>query len=535
MVIRVFRRVCPVLFCAGLLIVAVGTVPAQDSLLTHIGSSISYISGSTFYIGAGRQRGLVAGDTLVVLRGGRPAAKASISAVSGSSSAAQLITAGESVSVGDSVFIVKYLASPERTVTDNRATFGLRGQRIESEGPAVHGRVGVQFVGAGPTGGSWNFAQPSLLIRLQIGRLFGEGLSFSMYGRSTYDLVPISQRTPEGRRLDLRMYEMNLSYDNPASWYGMSLGRLNPRYIIGIGTVDGAQFTVRRGNLVAGVLGGSQPDYRTSYVDPERQKFAGFINVSWGSGDFGPGDITFAYGQQLYKGRLDRDFLYMQSTLTLGSRLYLYQSAEVDLHRLDNAGMRVHVLDLTNGFATLTFQATDWLNVNAGFDATQPISFLESMGPDTLLKKETQGGLRGGINIRLPWQIVLFGTASYRFKTASFGSAESFGGGFRLSDIGGTGFNAGAQYLKTRGLYTEGNDIAVNIDRWISGLASVSVRFDRYSYMWAGSDGTAVASTLSGNLMLTPWKSLYLMMGVDRVWDPTLGSVRVLAEVGVHF
>jgi len=535
MVIRVFGRVCQVLISAGLLMVVVGTAPAQDSVFTRIGSRVSYISGSTFYFGAGRQRGLAAGDTAVVLRGGRSAVKAVISAVSGSSSAAQLITAGETVSVGDSVLVVKFLATPKHTVATGTSQLGVPARGNQSEGALVHGRVGMQFVGAGPTSGSWNFAQPSLLVRLQIGRLFGEGFSFSMFGRSTYDLGPISQRAIEGRRLDVRMYEMNLSYDNPASWYGMSLGRLNPRYVYGLGTVDGAQFTARQGNIVAGILGGSQPDYRTSNVDPERQKFAGFINLSWGSGDFGPGDITLAYGQQLYKGKLDRDFLYLQSSMTLASRLYLFQSAEVDLHRLDNAGTRVHVLDLTNGFVTVTFQAADWLSINGGFDATRPITLLESMGPDTLLKKETQEGLRGGINIRLPWQVMLFGTATYRFRTASFGNAESFGGGFRLGDIGGIGLNLGAQYLKTRGLYTEGNDIAVNIDRWISGFASASVRFDRYTYMWAGSEGAAVASTLSGNLMLTPWKSLYVMLGTDRIWDPTLGSLRVLAEIGVHF
>jgi hypothetical protein len=521
------------LFLIAGLTASLHSLQAQQPFRTRIGSTISYISGSTIYIAAGRQRGLAVGDTAVVWQKGIPGPRAVIAAVSSSSSSAQLTGVGQPVSIGDSVVVEKSVLPEESLVQSTTTSMGPR-TVTGMTGPTVHGRAAVQFVGGGPTNGSWTFAQPSVLLHLQIERLFGEGFSFLMYGRSTYDMSQSYQWAPGGRRLNLRMYEMSLTYDNPSSWYGMSAGRLLPRYVYGLGATDGVQATARKGNVVAGFVGGSQPDYRTSGVDPERQKIAAFVNIGWGGDLFGPGDITFAYGQQMYKGRLDRDFLYTQSSLSIASRLYLYQSTELDLHKLDS-GVRVHTLQLTNSFVTLNYVATDWLSVNGGMDATRPLTLLASETPDSLLNKDLQKGVRGGVNIRLPWHIVAFGTANHRFATSSISSSESYGGGFRLSDIGGSGFNTGIQVLRTRSLYTQGNDLAANLDRWIGGILSASLRFDRYEYRQTSSEIKTTVSTLSGNFTLMPGRTWYMVGGVDRVWEGVNNSFRVFAEIGYHF
>jgi hypothetical protein len=334
--------------------------------------------------------------------------------------------------------------------------------------------------------------------------------------------------------MNLRMYEMSLTFDKPTSWYGLSAGRLMPRYVYGLGATDGVQATVKKGNVVAGFVGGSQPDYRTSGMDPERQKFAGFVNIRWEGETFGPGDISLAYGQQLFRGRLDRDFLYTQSSFSIASRFYLYQSTELDLHKLDS-GTRVRTMELTNSFFTLGYMATDWLTINGGFDATRPLTLLASETPDSLLSKDLQKGLRGGFNLRLPLRIVLFGTANHRFKTPSIGSSESFGGGFRVSDVARSGFNTGLQVLHTRSLYTDGNDIAASLDRWVAGLVTVSLRYDRYDYHRSGSGDKTVISTLSGNFTVTPSRAWYMVTGVDRVWEAQNNNLRVFAEIGYHF
>jgi hypothetical protein len=526
------RHSCGLLFLmAGLAAVLHGQ-PFQPPR-TRIQSTVSYISGSTLYIAAGKLKGLAAGDTAVVWQRGIPGARAIIAAVSSNSSSAQLAGVGGKVSVGDTIVVEKVLIPEESSAKNETGSYrpSITGA---STGSLVHGRAAVQFVGAGPTHGTWTLLQPALLLRLQVDRPFGEGTSFLIDGRSTYDMSQSYQWAPGGRRMNLRMYEMSMTFDKPTSWYGMSAGRLMPRYVYGLGATDGVQATVKNGNVVAGFVGGTQPDYRTSGVDPERQKFAGFVNIRWEGETFGPGDISFAYGQQLYRGRLDRDFLYTQSSFSVASRLFLYQSTELDLHKLDS-GVRVRTLELTNSFFTLSYMATDWLSINGGFDATRPLTLLASETPDSLLSKDLQKGLRGGFNVRLPLRMVLFGTANHRFKTASIGSSESFGGGLRVSDVAGSGFNTGFQLLHTRSVYTDGDDIAATLDRWVAGLVTISLRYDRYNYLQNISGAKTVISTLSGNFTFMPGRTWYMVTGIDRVWEAENNNLRVFAEIGYHF
>ena len=506
---------------------------AQQPSRTRIQSTVSYISGSTIYIAAGKLKGLAVGDTAVVVQRGIPGPRAVVGAVSSNSSSAQLAGPGEKVTVGDTIIIEKALL-PEELLVKSEVKTPRPFVAGTPTNPLVQGRAAVQFVGAGPTRGSWTLLQPAVLLRLQIDRLFGDGTSLLFDGRSTYDMSESYQWAPGGRRMNLRVYEMSLTFDKPTSWYGMSAGRLMPRYVYGLGATDGVQATVKKGNIVAGFVGGSQPDYRTSGVDPERQKFAGFVNIRWEGETFGPGDISLAYGQQLYRGRLDRDFLYTQSSLSIASRLYLYQSTELDLHKLDS-GIRARTMELTNSFFTLSYMATDWLSINGGFDATRPLMLLASETPDSLLSKDLQKGLRGGFNLRLPLRIILFGIANHRFKTSSIGSSESFGGGLRVSDVAGSGFNTGFQVLHSRSLYTGGNDIAVSLDRWVAGLVTVSLRYDRYGYRQTFSGAETVVSTLSGNFTVMPGRTWYMITGVDRVWEAQNNNLRVFAEIGYHF
>jgi hypothetical protein len=192
-------------------------------------------------------------------------------------------------------------------------------------------------------------------------------------------------------------------------------------------------------------------------------------------------------------------------------------------------------MELTNSFFTLSYMATDWLSINGGFDATRPLMLLASETPDSLLSKDLQKGLRGGFNLRLPLRIILFGIANHRFKTSSIGSSESFGGGLRVSDVAGSGFNTGFQVLHSRSLYTGGNDIAVSLDRWVAGLVTVSLRYDRYGYRQTFSGAETVVSTLSGNFTVMPGRTWYMITGVDRVWEAQNNNLRVFAEIGYHF
>ena len=56
-----------------------------------------------------------------------------------------------------------------------------------------------------------------------------------------------------------------------------------------------------------------------------------FLNYHSGSDFFHQYDGTIAYGLQMVGGAIDRNFLYLQNSLSLESDLYLYETTEIDM------------------------------------------------------------------------------------------------------------------------------------------------------------------------------------------------------------
>jgi len=509
----------------------------QDMPAARIAGVVSYISGSNFYVDAGREKGVEVGDTVTILRRSTRVGRGLVIAVSSSSLASQLLQPADSIAVGDSAMVYKTTPFPRVPAVAPGVAQASRIPAIalESDGIIVHGRVGLQYAGAGALDSHLDFSQPSVLLRLDISRMPG-GLSFSMYGRSSYDVAPTSPFSSQSERWGMRMFEMALAYDNPGAWYGFSIGRLTSRYVGGLGAFDGGQVYLRQGDLSAGLVLGFQPDYRTSHIQTDQQKMAAFVNYAWGGDVFRSNNSTIAYGQQLFKGRLDRDFLYLQNTFNLGSTLFLYQSSEVDLHDMKDS-IRSQAFRLTNTFVTLSYMPLSWLTANAGYDATRNFLLFESMKtfPDTLVDRELQQGVRAGLSFRLPLRMSISGTANYRLPSGNGLSARTIGGSFRMSDIGGSEVNVGAQYLRIRGLYTDGEDVSFDIDRWITPSVYLSLRVDRYAYAYVQQPGSAVTSTAGANVNISLTRSWYVMLTFDRVWDPSRNSFRAFGEISYHF
>jgi len=329
---------------------------------------------------------------------------------------------------------------------------------------------------------------------------------------------------------------MSLSFDDPRAWYGYSVGRVTSRFVGGLGSFDGGQFFIHQGIVAAGFLIGSQADSRTSGVSVDQQKVAGFINFSWGGDVFRPHDVTIAYGRQLNKGKLDRDFLYLQGSTRLGSDLNIYASSEFDFHKI-NAGIKSNDFRLTNMFLSVSYRPLNWLSTTAGYDAARNIYLFETMKeiPDTLLDSRLQQGVRVGVTFRFPLNIALSGTANVRVKQADTRNARTLGAGLRISDIARSEFNVGAQYSDIRGLYTEGKDMTFDLDRWFSSTMSAALRFDRNRYTVMAQDSRFVTSTASMILNYRISRSWYSVLSVDRVWDTVGNSIRVYCEIGIHF
>jgi hypothetical protein len=531
------RQITVLLTALGLLL-TITVARGQRVDVRHISAAVTYISGTSVYAGAGSKAGLAQGDTLLLRRSSQQVAIAVVSAVSSSSCSAQVLSQSVPPAVGDSVFITKTvrIEEPAVPVQAELPATPIRQRNFDTGPNMVTGRFALQYGMAGVMGRRPDYSVPAAVMRLDVARLFGTGLTLSLHGRTSYDLENRSSFATPGSPMSWRVYELSVSYEDQRSWYGYSLGRVMSRYVGGLGVVDGGQAFARVGGFTLGALGGVQPNFTTSAFDPDLQKFAGFVNYSWGGNVFARSDITLAYGQEMLKGKLDRNFLYLQTSLRFGSNLFLYQSTELDLHAMDS-GVRTNQIGFTNSFITVTYNPVSWLTVNGGYDATRTVYKFESMKSiaDSLLDRSLKEGFRGSVGFRLPMNLVLTASGNLRLASGASPSAHTLGGTLRMSDIARSGINVGGGYAHIQGLYNTGDDVTMDLDAWISQRFSASVRVDNFRYTVTGQEDRLRTLTASASVSYTFSRLLYAMVNVDQVWDSIQDAQRVFCEIGVHF
>jgi len=526
-----------ILIIAGCLMAGAGfhgLLVGQTKGKSTLRASVSYITSSSIYIDGGRTAGFAVGDTISVTRGRTAICTAVIGAVSSSSSSASIISQSAEPAVGDRASISKVIPPKEPDAPTRFADPTVPAATPVSS--VVSGYVALNYSATARGGSSFDVSQPGAAMRLTISRLAGTGVTFSMYGRTSYDMTGQVPRFGRTSSLTTRLYEAVLTYDDPASWFGFNLGRVSSRYVAGMGVFDGAEAYVRIGGLKVGGFGGWQSDYTGSSFGMQKQKAGGFLSYGWGGSVFTSSEITLAYGKEMVKGRLDRDYLYLRSRLRLASNLFFYQSTELDMHQMEN-GAPVSKLGFTNSYVSVTYYPLQWLSLSGGYDATRVVYLFETMKSiaDTLVDQSLKQGLRGSASVRLPLNIVLNAGGTVRPASGSNPQAHTFGGGIRIADIGRSGISVGGQYTRIGSRYTNGVDLTADLSWWMSDALSGSLRIDRYQYTVYAESTPLRTVTGSVNVSYRFTRSLYAMVYLDQVWDSIQNMQRWYLECGIHF
>ncbi|MEW5798935.1 MAG: hypothetical protein AB1728_07990 [Bacteroidota bacterium] len=507
---------------------------------------MSYVAASVIYFDAGRESGIAVGDTVNVARNGSIIGNVVITAVSKRSSAAQIIAQKIPIQVGDVGSVEKEIhgATPALPIDSVRTTASVGVQTVEpkkgfSEPPnenIISGRVGVQYSGVLTNDSRFNLSQPSVVFRMDVRRLFGTAMAITMYTRNYYDLSQNYSRYGSATRLKNRLYEFVLHSDDPSSSFGYGMGRMTSRYVGGLGTFDGGQLFYRTGTVTSGVIVGAKVDNLSYDLNSSDNKGALFVNYQYNSDFITHYDGTFAYGQQLIKGKLDREFVYLQNFMSLGSDLSIYESTELELNDITN-GVRKRSLTLSNTYLSINYYPYSWLSGYIGYDGSRSVYLFESMKSisDTLFDKNLLQGYRAGATVRLPYFISISGNLSYRTKKGDARDARTFSGTVRSADLLGTEVGASVRYADIVGVYSNGTNVTVDIDRTFFYRLSLTLRYDYYVYTIVSnaSSYTTHTYTLSGNYRIT--KMLYAALNADRVNDSMMNSYRLFVEAGIRF
>jgi hypothetical protein len=507
--------------------------------------SISYIAASTVYVDAGRERHIAVGDTLSIVRSQKEIGVIVVIAVSGASSAANIVAQHVPFAVGDKA-IAHFISdrgesrkvlskSPDTSKTTHRPEI-LPQQRQTTQGEnVVSGRIAIQYNAIFAEESRFNVNQPAASVRLNIGNLLGTGMRLAINGRSYYDAANNYSIYGSPSGLKSRAYEVSLLQDAPDAAFGYGVGRLTSRYVGGMGTFDGAQLYYRFDHFTAGILGGAQVLDRTLTFSQDGTKGSFFLYSRTGADVFHQYDGTVAYGRQMVSS-LDRQFLYTQNSLSLGSELMLYESSEIELNDIAN-GARTSAFKLSNTFLNVNYQPVEWLYTNVGYDALRNIYLFETMKaiPDSLIDRSLVQGFRASATMHLPSSMTLSADASLGSRQGGYRNSHSFGASLRAYDLLGSEVDGGVRYSNFLGAYSDGDNITLDLDRSFGRSLTVELRYEYSKYHVSLLEQLYATQTVTADVFYRLSSAWFTSLSGDYLYDPTMTSFQFYAELGFRF
>ncbi len=506
-------------------------------------AKISYIAGPTVYLTAGGIDGVAPGDSARVYREGALVGSLIVTAIADSSSAARALNGLQGFRIGDTVQIVlsNRLPAPLSTQVVSKGGSSSTSERSVSgesfpRANVLSGRVGLQYDMIAAEDSKLNLSQPGALVQIGISNLFGAGMSFRLYGMSFLDGNGVYAQYGNRTGLSNNLYSATLTGETAGSALGYSIGRQNSQFVSGMGTFDGGQVYFRINRFTIGALGGASATIPSSTLGYSGTKTAAFINYHSGADVFHQFDGTAAYGLQMVGGKLDRNYLYLQNSLSLGSNLNFYESTEIDLSRESN-GTRVGGLNFSNTFFSMNYYPTSWLFANLGYDAYRTVYLFQTMKaiPDSLIDPNVSQGLRASISAHVTASLTLTANGSYRTRRDYARSEHTLGGSVRTSNLLDLGIGASVRYLTMTGVYSIANDVNVEIDRTFFDALDVTLSYDSYSVSVSTVEQTYKTQTISAFIDYDFSQKWYSTIGLDDGIDPSMNSFRVFAEIGFRF
>ena len=503
-------------------------------------SIVTYVAGNVAYLGVGRVYHVAVGDTARIVENGKFVGVAIVAAIADSSSAARTVSVEEKISIGDSAIISVIVPEQNTSIEEvtngtgsEQETSNASGRKVPQEN-VLSGRVALDYSGIFAEDSKFNLSQPAAFVQMKIRNLFGEGMTFSIYDQGFYSSRDNYSLYAAATGFQQNLYQVSLSGDWPS--FGFEAGRLNSTYVGGLGTIDGAQAFYHVSDFTVGILGGAAASIPTSTLNFSGTRTAAFVNYRYGTDFEHLYDGTIAYGVQTVGGKLDRNYAYLQNSLSLGTDLSLYESTEIDMSKLSN-GQRKTAFNFSNTYLSVNYDPADWLFANFGYDASRQVFLFQSMRsiPDSLIDRNILQGLRGSLSADLPGEMTLTATGTFRTQRDYARNEYSLGGSFRARDIFETGMDGNIEYTGMSGVYTNANDLSLELDRSFFYALSLTLRYDLYSMNVSTVEQKYTTQTLSGYLdyyISTKW---YASFGVNDIIDATMNSFGLNAEIGFRF
>jgi hypothetical protein len=384
-------RVALALLC--LVLPGVAAAQSPDSVRT---ARVTYVTGASAYIDAGREQGLREGDPVELLRGDSVAATLHVSFLSTRQSACTLEGTTVAVAVGDIVRYRPARPEPFLAVVDSAAPPPAGASR----GGRLRGRVGARYLSVRQGSGSVSgYTQPAMDLRLD-GRdlaATGIGLQVDVRARRTTGTHADGTQEESGRTW---VYQGNVSWQGHGSPLRVSAGRQFSPGGAMVSLLDGVLAEVGTRRWAAGAFAGTEPDPVDLGFSSRIRDFGAYGELRQGGSGTRALFRTGVVGSY-ENDAANREYLFLHGGVT-GRRFSVLVTQEVDYYREWKRDSTEQAISPTSTFASLNVQPTDALTLTAGFDNRRDVRLYRDMvTPETEFDDSFRQGVWAGLSLLL--------------------------------------------------------------------------------------------------------------------------------------
>lgn len=242
---------------------------------------------------------------------------------------------------------------------------------------------------------------------------------------------------------NLRIFNLGFQYEATPT-LKFSLGRrINPR-ANSLGAIDGFQVEKSFGNYYAAAIVGFRPDFTNFSFDANLLQYGGYFGHHTSSKNL-YSETTLGLMEQRNNGAIDRRYIYLQHFSTIGKKVNLFSSAEVDIFNqpITNSTTTQNTR-LTNLFTSIRYRFNRKINASISYDSRKRIILYETI-PQTDIERLLDNdlarqGIIGRFNIRPTNNLSIGSSYGKRFQSDGQNNSDNinaFVSMFKVPKIGG--------------------------------------------------------------------------------------------------
>ena len=389
---------------------------------------VSYLSGGSVYLDAGTKQGLKVGTHLDVMRDTSFVAELVVEYVSSNRASCSVVRSILPVVVGDSARYPNTATTDTRTIAANALGAAASDAHVARRNSLlpVRGRIGVRYLRSDP-----GLGPASVLIRPAFDmRVDGHQMNGTPFG-ITLDVRAYRDRRATATGNVTRVYQGALEVSPARTGARVTLGRQYSAALTPIGIFDGISVDVDKSRWSGGLLAGSQPEPLRFGLSTAIKEYGAYVQLHNETNAAPVWSTTLGAIGSYAGGEIDREFAYVQSTLT-SSRLSLYAAQEVDVNRGWKSDAESSAVVPTSTFAMLRLNVTSDFQLNVGYDGRRSVRlYRDFLTPEIEFDDSFRRGTWGGATVTALGHIRVSADAR-RSSGGAGGANESYTGSFSV-------------------------------------------------------------------------------------------------------